>query len=119
LPASSIGRTELADTLAARGAQVHHLTTYVNRLPDQVELPVALAENKLDLIIFASPSSVHNFHQVLGPERAEAVLARTHIACIGPTTAEAVCQLGFAVHVQPRESSIPALVQAIVAFYAP
>ena len=119
LPASSIGRTELADTLAARGAQVHHLTTYVNRLPDQVELPAVLAENKLDLIVFASPSSVHNFHQVLGPERAEAVLARTHIACIGPTTAGAVRQLGFAVHVQPSESSIPSLVQAIIAFYAP
>ena len=73
LPASSIGRTELADTLAARGAQVHHLTTYVNRLPDQVEFPAALAENKLDLIVFASPSSVHNFHQVLGSKRAEAV----------------------------------------------
>ena len=119
LPASSIGRTELADTLAARGAQVHHLTTYVNRLPDQIDLPAVLAENKLDLIVFASPSSVHNFHQVLGSERAKAVFARTHIACIGPTTAKAVRQLGFAVHVQPSESSIPALVQAIVAFYAP
>lgn len=117
LPASSIGRTELAAALAARGARVHHLTTYVNRLPDRVELPAALAENKLDLIVFASPSSVHNFQRVLGPKRTAAVLTCTHLACIGPTTAAAVRQLGFAVHVQPRESSIPALVQAIVAFY--
>lgn len=119
LPASSIGRTELAETLAARGARVRHLATYVNRLPDQVELPAALADNKLDLIVFASPSSVHNFQQVLGPQHTKAILTRTHIASIGPTTAEAVRQLGFTVHVQPGESSIPALVQAIVAFYAP
>jgi uroporphyrinogen III methyltransferase/synthase len=117
-PASSIGRTQLVSALVARGAKVHHLTTYQNRPPAQIELPVALAENRLDLIVFASPSSVHNFHRALGQERSGEIFARTHIACIGPATATAVGELGFCVQIQPSESSIPALIQAIRAFYA-
>jgi uroporphyrinogen III methyltransferase/synthase len=61
---------------------------------------------------------VHNFHQILGPERTTAIFARAAIACIGPTTAAAARELGLRVSVQPTESSIPALVQAICAFYA-
>ena len=116
-PASSIGRTQLVEALTKRGARVQHLPTYQNRPPTQVEIPVALAENNLDLAIFASPSSVHNFHQLLGRERTGEIFARTHIACIGPTTTAAARDLGLTVQVQPAESSIPALVQAICAFY--
>ena len=117
-PASSIGRTQLVETLQERGARVRHLTTYQNRPPAMVAIPAALADNALDLVVFASPSSLHNFHQLLGPERSAEIFARTHIACIGPTTAGAARDLGFTVQIQPAESSIPALVEAICAFYA-
>lgn len=116
-PASSIGRTHLAAALTARGARVHHLATYTNRPPNNIEIPPVLADDKLDLAIFASPSSVDNFHQIFGPERTAAIFARADIACIGPTTAAAVQKLGLSVQVQPTESSIPALVQAICAYY--
>ncbi len=116
-PASSIGRTHLVEALAARGAKVHHLTCYANRPPHKVEIPAALAENQLDLAVFASPSSIHNFYQILGPDRSAAIFARTQIAAIGPTTAAAARELGFEVHIEPAESSIPALVQAICAYY--
>ena len=117
-PASSIGRTQLVKTLQKRGARVRHLTAYQNRLPAEVDIPTAVADNALDLVVFASPSSLHNFHQLFGHKRSAEIFARTHIACIGPTTAAAAHNLGFEVQIQPAESSIPALVDAICAFYA-
>ena len=117
-PASSIGRTQLVETLTARGARVRHISTYTNHPPTEITIPSVLTDDSLDLAIFASPSSVHNFHQILGPERTTAIFARAAIACIGPTTAAAARELGLRVSVQPTESSIPALVQAICAFYA-
>jgi uroporphyrinogen III methyltransferase/synthase len=120
LPASSIGRTHLVEVLQQRGALVHHVVAYQNRAPDpsQVELPAALVENALDLVIFASPSSVQHFAGLLGQERALEILSRARIACIGPTTSRAVRDLGLEVHVQPQQSSIPELVQSICAYYA-
>ena len=116
-PASSIGRTQLAQALTARGAHVEHLSTYANRPPENIPIPPILEDGNLDLAIFASPSSVHNFHQALGRERSAAIFEHAHIACIGPTTAAAVHELGLDVQIQPAESSIPALVQAVCAFY--
>ena len=120
VPASSIGRTGLDAALARRGAQVHRVVAYENRPPDPgtVELPAALTENRLDMIVFASPSSVRNFLTVCGPEKGIAHLAAAALACIGPTTAQAVRDLGLEAALQPPESSIPALVRSICAHYA-
>ena len=116
IPASSIGRTLLDQELERRGAMVTRVVAYENRIPeaDEVELPPALVQGRIDLFVFASPSSVRNFAQLLGPDRAVELLASpASIACIGPTTAAAVRDLGLEVDVEPEESSIPALVQAI------
>ena len=117
-PTSSIGRTHLVQALTARGARVEHVSTYANRPPTDITIPQVLNDDTLDLAIFASPSSVHNFYQILGPERTAAIFAHAHIACIGPTTAAAAHKLGLNVEVQPVESSIPALVEAICTFYS-
>lgn len=120
IPASAIGRTLLVEELQKRGALVSHVTAYENRPPDpaQIELPAALTEEELDLILFASPSSVENFVTLLGSARAHRILSQLHIACIGPTTTQAVTDLDLQVHVQPDESSVPALVQAICDYYS-
>ena len=117
-PTSSIGRTHLVQALTTRGARVEHVSTYANRLPTDITIPPILNDDTLDLAIFASPSSVHNFYQILGPERTAAIFAHAHIACIGPTTTTAAQELGLNVEVQPVESSIPALVEAICTFYS-
>ena len=119
VPASSIGRTLLDEKLEARGARISRVVAYVNEPPDpsSIELPGALVEGDIDLFVFASPSSVHNFCEVLGRQRAVDMLATGQIAAIGPTTTRAVEECGRKVDVQPEESSIRHLVDAICTFY--
>lgn len=119
IPASSIGRTELDDSLAARGATVRRVTAYENRGPaaGSIDPPVALAEGAFDCIVFASPSSAHNFFTAFGDKRARQYLQNLDVAVIGPTTARAVEDFGLQVAVQPDTSSIDALVQALSDHY--
>lgn len=119
IPASNIGRTLLDEALSARGATVCRVVAYENRppRPGSVELPSALVEDRLDLFIFLSPSSVRHLLMIVGEQRAMDQLARRRIACIGPTTAAAVRELGLEVRAQPDESSVPALVESICDLY--
>jgi len=119
IPASSIGRTELDEKLAEQGASIMRITAYENRPPDpdRIELPAALTEQSLDCIVFASPSSVRNFLEIIGGETGLAYLRNMEIAAIGPTTARAVEELGLPVSVQPTGSSITALVQSLCDHY--
>jgi len=120
IPASAIGRTLIDERLAARGATVVRAAAYSNRAPDPatLRLPAGLVEGRLDLIVFASPSAVHHFVQILGEERALAALRRCDLAAIGSTTARALAELNLTPAVQPADSAIPALVEAIRAHYA-
>lgn len=117
IPASAIGRAHIDDILRQRGARVHRVTVYENSppAPGTVEIPASLTEGRIDLIVFASPSAVRNFGIVVGEKHAHQLLSSAALACIGPTTARAVQNLGLPVHVQPDESSVPALVDAICA----
>jgi len=119
LPASGMGRTLLAEELERRGGRVQRVVAYQNRPPDpaRIELPPALVEGQIEVVVFASPSSVSHFCAVLGKERALEVLGRAVIACIGPTTSGAVAELGLKAPIQPQESSVPALVRAICDYY--
>ena len=119
LPGSSLGRPLLADELGRREATVERVTTYENVVPqlERSALPACLTANDLDLVIFASPSSVANFVSVLGESESRDVLDKTAIATIGPTTSGAVRDLGFEVAIQPQESTVPELVRSICHFF--
>lgn len=115
VPASAIGRTELDEQLSAQGADILRITAYENRPPaaGTMDLPAALTEGRLDCVVFASPSSARNFLDVVGREQGLACLRDVDIAVIGPTTAGAIEELGLPVAIQPPDSSVTALVQAI------
>ena len=120
LPGSAIARPALTEALRQRGAEVVQITAYENNPPDPagLNLPI-MTQNQFDMAVFASPSSVRNLSELMGIETTRQALADTAIACIGPTTARTVKELGLAVAVQPPTSSVADLVEAVCAYYRP
>jgi len=117
LARASLAREELADALAARGALVDDVAVYdtIPEAPDAAGL--AALERGVDAVTFTSASTVRNFATLLGL-RAQSLLDGVVVACIGPVTADEARSLGFTVHVEPAEHTIPGLVRALADHYA-
>lgn len=118
LPRAAIAREDLGTILAERGAVVDDLPVYdtVPTAPDAAGLE-ELEGHALDAVTFTSASTVRNFAALLGA-RASNLLDGVTVACIGPVTADEARALGFAVHVEPAEHTIPGLVAALGAHFA-
>ena len=113
LARAAIAREDLAAILTGRGAVVDDVPVYdtLPTTPDPAGL-AALEAGEVDAVTFTSASTARNFTALFG-SRATSLLAGMVVACIGPVTSEEVRGLGFPVHVEPREHTIPALVDAL------
>ena len=58
------------------------------------------------------------FARMYGEEVAADLLRSTAVACIGPVTAEAAEQYGIRTAIMPEQYTIPALVDATVAYFS-
>ncbi len=96
LPQADLAGPTLAEALRARGARVDAFVAYRTALPyhDAAVMRRMLAAGDIDAVTFASPSSVHNLCAILGDDAA-ALLSKTMIVCIGPSTATAVHAQGL------------------------
>jgi uroporphyrinogen III methyltransferase/synthase len=100
------------------GAEVEEAVVYRTVKPDG--LPEGALERleggEIDLITFASSSSVRNFVDLLGVERFGALRDGLAAASIGPITTRTARELGLRVVAEPPEDgvSISGLVAAIV-----
>jgi uroporphyrinogen-III synthase len=116
LPQSDVAREETGAALRAAGAEVDEVVVYrtVSARPTPEMLRVL--EEGVDAVTFTSPSTVRGLVEG-GGAAAERVLRASVIACIGPTTAEAVRSLGYAVLVEPAEHTTAALVDALEEYF--
>ena len=108
-------REILANALEKQGAQVVSTPVYRN-VPaesDSTFLLKELEHNKLDWILFASPSAVQNFQQVIPAGFWQSLTTRPKIACLGDVTATAVLSYGWEVHAKPEIQDFDHLVQKI------
>ena len=118
VPCAAGARAVLADELRARNADVDEVTLYVAEVPIEEESPRMAAglrrlrAGQIDVVTFASSSSVTNLAGLLGDDIEP--LRRCRIACIGPVTAETAEKLlGRAPDVVAEEHTIPGLVKAL------
>jgi uroporphyrinogen III methyltransferase/synthase len=121
-PRSEIARELLAEDLRKAGAQVTEVVAYrtVAAEPSREGDPdiyKMLLERQVDAVTFTSASSVRHFVRALGEDQASDLLSRIVVASIGPVTAEAAQQLGIRSAVVPKEFTVPALVDALVAHF--
>jgi uroporphyrinogen III methyltransferase/synthase len=119
LPRADIGREVVGDELRRQGAHVTEVVAYRTVVVDpgregEPDVYRMLLDRQLDVVTFASASSVRSFVRSVGAEQAADLLGTTTVASIGPVTAEAAARYGIQTTIMPTHYTVPALVEAIV-----
>lgn len=120
LPRAAVAREALPQILTDHGALVDVVAAYRTEGPspdDALALRELVHRREVDVLTFASPSTVRELAGALGAH-ADVVAEGFTIACIGPVTARAALEQGWPVHVQPDEYTARGLVAALRAHFA-
>jgi uroporphyrinogen-III synthase len=114
LPAGNLARPELRRELEGAGAWVDEVVAYRTVRPDEIDTAAldALRTGTVDVVALASPSAIRNLVDML--EGDVACLQRAALACIGPSTAAAVQDLGLSPTVVAARHTLDGLAEAIV-----
>jgi uroporphyrinogen III methyltransferase/synthase len=113
LPVGNLAGSELRQGLERVGAQVDQVIAYRTIRPAHIDAVARerLRRGTIDVVAIASPSAIRNLVEMLGSERQ--LLHDLQLACIGPTTAAAVRELGLQPTVVASEHTLDGLVAAI------
>jgi uroporphyrinogen III methyltransferase/synthase len=116
LPRAAVARDIIPRALGERGAMVDVVTAYqtVTSGRTRTELEALFASNAIDVVTVTSPSTVEHFLALAGGWNAP---ARVKTACIGPITAQAMFEHGVPIDIRQDVYTVPALAQAIAAYY--
>lgn len=107
-PRAGVARELLPDELRRRGATVDIVVVYRTVRAHGASIREILESERVDCIVFTSPSTI--------PEDVTA-LTGVAIAVIGPVTREAARLCGLNPSIEPVQSAIPALVEAIERYF--
>ena len=114
-------REVLPEELRKLGASVDVVAVYQTVRPatDPGAFLQLLGEGRIDTIAFTSSSTVSNFMDLFAHCKADLLtgLKDVAVAVIGPITRKTAHDLGLPVHISPAEYTIPALADAIEAYY--
>ena len=119
IPRAAKARELLPETLRHWGAIVDVVEAYQTVLPQNHKLSLneLLEQNRIDVILFTSSSTVVNFIRLLEGQDLAPRLEGVIVGCIGPITAQTAIDHGLAVRIISAEFTIPGLVDAIVKHY--
>lgn len=119
LARAQTAREVLPEALARAGVQVEVVPVYQARPPKGVpeEARPFLDAGAVDILTFASSGTVHHFAALVGRERFLNLAQRAVVAAIGPITAATLQEYGLTPQVKPKEYTIPALAEAVIAFF--
>ena len=112
-------REILPEELRRVGADVQVVPVYQTVVPHSTvdDIKARFLSQGIEMVTFASSSTVRNFVELFGGAgELQKILQHTMIGCIGPITAETVREQGLQVDVVAGQNTIPALVEALVAY---
>lgn len=107
-PRAEVARELLPEELRRRGATVDVVIVYRTVKAFSGNIVDILENERVDCIVFTSPSTI--------PDDLHTLPTRTALAVIGPVTREAAQLLGLKPDIVPLESTVSGLVQAIAAY---
>lgn len=112
LPRADLANPVLSDVLRRRGYEPDDVVAYRTVTPSRLDEDVAasLAEGEIDLLAFASSSTVRGFHTLIGARPWSGT-----VVSIGPVTTQTCRDLGIEVAVEAKLHDLDGLVEALVA----
>ncbi|MDO9131088.1 MAG: uroporphyrinogen-III synthase [Anaerolineales bacterium] len=115
LPRAEIARKALPETIAKAGGIAHEIAVYqtLPAMPDPDGLAAIRAG--VDWLTFTSPSTVHNFVEIVRRASLEplGLPAAPKVACIGPITESAAREEGFKVDLVAEQYTTEGLIRAM------
>ena len=115
LPRTRGARKILPEALREAGAVVDEVETYQAVKPSKSkESLTSILKKGIDVVTFTSSSTVSNFMELLSDKT---VMNGVKVAVIGPITAGTVKTYGLEPHINPKEYTIPCLVEAIAEYF--
>lgn len=120
VPRAVEAREVLPETLRSLGAVVDVAPVYRTVACDPDPDVLERLRGGVDVVTFTSPSTFRHFMRALrtGGLDADTVVRAVAVASIGPVTTAEVRAARHDVDIEPRDSTVPALVDAIVEFFA-
>ena len=118
LPRAETAREILPDELRRRGATVDVVPVYrtTKASASLLELAATLSQERVDAVVFTSPSALRYFSEVLA-ENLGSTLKSIPIAVIGPVVREAAESLGLKVSIQPEQATMEDLTRAVCSYF--
>ena len=109
------GRPLLPDELRRRKAEVEQIVVYqsVDLIEPPQEIAFLLRCGKINWVAVTSSAIAASLVKMFGES-----LRRSNIVSIGPVTSQTLAEFGFSPTVEAMESTLPALVDAVVEFVA-
>ncbi len=119
-PGAVGAREGVPDVIRQRGAHVDVAPAFRTALVEREgeQLVALFRDRRIDAVAFTSSSTVTNFLEAIGANRPATLLHNVAVACIGPMVSETARGAGLPVHIQPQGSSLPALQEALVTYFA-
>ena len=113
-PHGDLARETIASRMEQGGAHVDAVPAYrtVPVLTADAAMLGRLRSGEIDIVTFASPSSVRNLVRMLGDS---SHLEKARVVCVGAVTARAVRELGLPVDVIADDATVDGLVRAVIA----
>ena len=109
LPRADLASEDLEAAFRTKGWTPVRVTAYRTRFPDQLDAEAreALADGRVDVVVFTSASTVRGFAQTVG------VPNGPRVVCIGPVTADAAKRAGFSVDAVAEPHTVDGIVRAV------
>lgn len=119
-PRGNISKDTIISNLTEAGAQVVSLVVYKTSKPNHENIFMIeekLLKKEIDVITFTSPSTVHNFFEILNKKFKNIIKELAAIAVIGPTTASTLRSYSIDPDIIPQISTIEDMLKSIEFFF--
>jgi uroporphyrinogen-III synthase len=118
LPQSDLAREVLTREIRSAGGIADEITVYHTKIMSPDLSTMEDLYSGMDVVTFASPSSVKGFIQVLVEHNLDVhhLPGNPLIACIGPVTSAAAREAGLLVDIEAKEHTIDGLISALKQF---